>query len=409
LNVRTVATAHAVFILCAISVSARAHAAEWDLSLDVRGIDSNGRRSFLELGQGKLRFDEQHEGVRLGRFRASWTQPFHEVFAVHLDASAWDNDDKSFVDLTEAYLDYRPQLRAGFGSRVRLGAFFPPVSLENRASGWESPYTLTPSAISTWIGEEIRAIGLEGQINWGGSDDQHPFGLQLTGAVFGWNDPAGSQIAAHGFAFHDRQTTLFGRIGEPVAVTAPKKEPFHEIDGRPGFYVGGQARYADYLVLNLFHYDNRADPSAFAPSVRGFAWETRFDVAALSVATETGWSALAQYLTGDTYIAPRGMRREWEFHSYSALLAKTWGPHLLCVRYDGFEVELEPAGAPGNEQGHAWAVAYSLEHGQYWRFTLEWLRVRSDVASRPARVGEPALARETQIELGVRYALSGSF
>lgn len=405
---RTAHAAHVLWPLCAIAGGTAARAAEWDLSLDVRAIESTGRRSFLEGGQGKFRFDEEHEGVRLGRLRGSWTQPLHATLAAHLDASAWGNHDKSFVDLTEAYLEYRPRLRAELGARVRLGAFFPPASLENRASGWGTPYSLTPSAISSWIGEEIRAIGLEAQINWLGTERGQPFDLQLTGGVFGWNDPAGSQIAAHGFAFHDRQTTLFGRIGEPVAETAPKKEPFHEIDGHAGFYVGGQARYSDYVVVNLFHYDNRADPTAFAPSLRGLAWETRFDVAALSVATDTGWSALAQWLSGETYIAPRGMRREWEFHSYSALLAKTWGPHLLSVRYDGFEVELEPANAPGNEQGHAWALAYSLEQGQYWRFTLEWLRVRSDVASRPVRVGEPTLAHETKVELGVRYALSGA-
>ena len=49
------------------------------------------------------------------------------------------------VDLTEAYLEYRPYPRAGFRSRVRLGAFYPPMSLENRATGWETPYTITPS------------------------------------------------------------------------------------------------------------------------------------------------------------------------------------------------------------------------------------------------------------------------
>jgi hypothetical protein len=291
---------------------------------------------------------------------------------------------------------------------VRLGAFFPQVSLENRATGWESPYTITPSAISTWIAEEIRTIGLEGQINWLGTDTGHAFELQFTGAAFAWNDPAGAQIAAHGFAFHDRQTTLFGRIGEPVASTAARKEPFHEIDGRAGFYAGAQVRYLENVVFNVFQYDNQADPTAFAPSLQAFAWDTRFDAAALILVTDNGWSALAQGLSGDTSIAPRGLRRTWEFDSYSALLAKTLGPHLFATRYDHIEVELELAAAAGNESGHAWALSYSLERGENWRFTLEWMQVRSDVSARPVRLGEPSLATETQIQVSARYALSGT-
>ena len=44
---------------------------------------------------------------------------------------------------------------------VKAGAFFPTISLENDDLGWTSPYTLTPSAINSWIGEELRTIGSE--------------------------------------------------------------------------------------------------------------------------------------------------------------------------------------------------------------------------------------------------------
>ena len=44
---------------------------------------------------------------------------------------------------------------------VKTGAFFPTISLENDDLGWTSPYTLTPSAINSWIGEELRTIGSE--------------------------------------------------------------------------------------------------------------------------------------------------------------------------------------------------------------------------------------------------------
>ncbi len=398
-----------VAMLCTLVMSVSAHAADWDLSLDLRGVDSDGRTSFLENGQGKLRFDQDHEGLQLGRLRGAWTQPLGEVFAAHVDASVWDDNDKNPIDLTEAFLEYRPYPSHGLRSRVRLGAFYPPMSLENRAQGWETPYTLTPSAISSWIGEEIRTIGLEGQVDWLGTRTGHDFDLQLTAALFGWNDPAGTMIAAHGFAFSDRQTTLFGRVGAPAPADSPKKELFHEIDGRPGFYVGAQARYLDRAVLNVLHYDNRADPAAYSPSIRDFAWETKFNAAALRVETASGWTAMAQWLDGDTYIAPDGMWFEWGFNSRSALLAKQVGPHMLTARYDEFRVVFEQdEEGPGNEDGHAWTVAYSFDTGKSWRFMLEWLRVRSNVTARPVLLNEPALATETKVELGVRYMLSGT-
>ncbi len=397
-------------VVCALAAGPQARAGDWDLSFDVRALDSNGHRSFLDSGQGKLRFDDDHSGIRLGRARGAWTERLGEVFSAHLDATSWGDDDKNVVDLTEAYLEYRPYPSAGLRSRVRLGAFYAPMSLENRARGWETPYTLTPSAISTWLGEEFRTIGLEGQLEWLGTHLGHDFDFQLTTALFGWNDPAGTMLAQHGFTFGDRATTLFGRAGERTAAPEPKNELFHEIDGRAGFYVGGQVRYLDRAILNVLRYDNRADPTVYAPSLRNFAWQTKFDAAALRVETARDWTVLLQYLKGDTYIAPGGDWLEWGYASSSAMLVKSIGPHRLAVRYDDFEVTFEPnKDGPGNEDGHAWTVAYAFEPGDTWRFMLEWLRVKSDVGARPVLLGEPALATERKLELSVRYAISGVF
>jgi len=389
---------------------APACAADWELALDLRAVSSDGRESFLDNGQGKLRFDEDHQGIQLGRLRAAWNQPLGEVFSAHVEASTWDDDDKNPIDLTEAFLEYRPYPRGGLRTRVRLGAFYPPMSLESRALGWETPYTITPSAISSWIGEEIRTIGLEGQVDWLGTRLGHDFDLQLTAAVFGWNDPAGTMLGAHGFAFHDRQTTLFGRVGAPQPDPEfAKKELFHEIDGRPGYYVGAQARYLDRAVLNVLHYDNRADPTARLPSIRDLAWLTKFDAVALRIETGGGWTVLLQGLDGTTVIDP-GFWLDWKFDSQSALIARRMGAHMLAVRYDEFNVLFR--GDPlqsGSEDGNAWALAYSYDSGEHWRFALEWLRVDSDVPARVELLGEPAFASESKVEFSARYSLSGSF
>jgi hypothetical protein len=399
---------HAIGMLCAFACAGHAHGAEWELSLDLRAVDSDGQTSFLDNGQGKLRFDADHEGIQLGRLRAAWNQPLGEVFAAHVEASTWDDDDKNPIDLTEAYLEYRPYPHEGWRTRMRLGAFYPPMSLESRAIGWETPYTITPSVISSWIGEEIRTIGLEGQIEWLGTRRGKRFDLQFSGALFGWNDPAGTMLANHGFALHDRQTTLFGRVGAVQPnLEKPKKELFHEIDDRPGFYVGAQARYLDRAVLNVLHYDNRGDPTVEAPELRDMAWKTRFDALALRIETGNEWTLLLQAMSGDTAIDPfRPL--VWEFDSQSALLAKRWGKHMLAARYDAFEVEFDQDwNAAGSEDGHAWTLAWSYQRGEDWRFALEWLRVESDVFARVEELGQPAFATESKLEISARYSLHG--
>jgi hypothetical protein len=396
--------------LCAALLATQALAADWELSLDLRAVSSDGRQSFLDNGLGKLRFDEDHQGLQLGRLRAAWNQPLGETFSAHAEASTWDDDDKNPIDLTEAYLEYRPYPRAGWKTRLRLGAFYPPMSLENRAVGWESPYTITPSAISSWVGEELRTIGLEAQVDWLGTRLGHDFDLQLTGAVFGWNDPAGTMLAMHGFTFHDRQTTLFGRVGAPQTIPdLTKKEVFHEMDDRPGFYVGAQARYLDRAILNVLHYDNRADPTVESEALQDYAWKTRFDAAALRVETASDWTLMLQAMKGDTAINPY-MLLTWDFNTQSAMLAKRWSKHMLAVRYDEFEVTFENDPAiPGSEDGNAWAIAWSYDTGEHWRLALEYLRVESDLPARVVYLGETSFATESKLELSARYSIGGNF
>jgi hypothetical protein len=217
-------------------------------------------------------------------------------------------------------------------------------------------------------------------------------------------------IAAHGWALHDRQTTLFGRVGAPQPDPAQaKKELFAEIDDRPGYYVGTQARYLDRVSLNVLHYDNRGEPTAYDPELRDFAWLTKFDAAALRVETGNGWTVLVQALDGETYIAPGGYWLDWRYDSQSALIARRLGAHMLALRYDQFAVEfLGDSSIPGSEDGEAWTVTYSWDRGGPWRFALEWLLVKSDVPAR-GTLGENPLATEAKLEFSARYLFSGSF
>src|SRR5204863_8816924 len=64
------------------------------------------------------------------------------------------------VGIVEAYVEAK--LHPG-RDRVRIlaGAFFLPTSRENIDALWATPYTITPSALNSWLGEELRPIGVD--------------------------------------------------------------------------------------------------------------------------------------------------------------------------------------------------------------------------------------------------------
>jgi hypothetical protein len=391
-----------------LALSAAARADGWELDLDGRLVSSDANPSYTQGGISGVRFSQDQSGLRLGRLRLALTESIGELWSVHLDASAWGDSDRIPAGLTEAFLQFRPYPFAGYRLRVKAGAFYPPVSLENRAPGWESPYTLSYSAIDSWLAIEVRTVGVAAQLDWLGTRQGHDFDLGATAGAFGWNDGAGGFIAADGFTLTDRQTPLGGRVGGPGDPVLMNFEPFRELDGRAGLYGGLELRWLDRVVVRALRYDNRADPTAIDNATGAIAWETSFDSVGLRAESADGWTAIAQGLKGQTAIAPGGFYLSWPFKAEYALLAKRLGKHMLSVRYDRFEVDSSIAEGEGSETGHAWTAAYSFTPDAHWRFTLEWLQVTSNSYYRNDVFGLPALATERQLQLAVRYALGSA-
>jgi Phosphate-selective porin O and P len=393
-----------VLPLLLLALSGVSRATDWELSLDTRLVSSDAYPSYMEGGLGTVRFGSDDSGVRLGRARFAVTQAIGERWSAHLDASVFDDQGGSLLGLTEAYLLFRPYPFSGYRFRLKAGGFYPPVSLENRSSGWESPYTLSYSSINSWLAVEVRTVGLEGTLDWLGTRLGHSFDLGVTGGVFGWNDGAGVVIANNGFVFTDRQTPLFGRVGQPGVKPLNGAEPFMEMDHRAGAYAGVEARYLDRAVLRVLRYDNRADPTQIDTVSHAIAWDTRFTSAGLRLEAEHGWTAIVQWLDGVTIIKPRSESLEWPFRAEFALLSKRFGRSTLSARYDHFSVSSNVAEFYGTQDGHAWTAAYVFDANAHWRFTLECVRVVSSSTNRQEQGGPPS-ATETQWQLALRYAI----
>ncbi len=398
----------AAVLLVLAALSAAARATDWEASLDTRLVSSDADRSVMDGGLAPVRFDRDDPALQLGRARLAVTQGLGEVWSARLDASVYDDKGGALAGVSEAYLLFRPYPREGYRLRIKAGAFYAPVSLENRASGWDSPYTISYSAIDSWLAVEVRTIGLEANLDWLGTRLGHAFDLGVTAAAFGWNEGAGAVLAGTGFALTDRQTPLFGRVGQPGVPPLDAVQPFVQIDGRVGAYAGIEARYLDRVTLRLLRYDNRADPTVMDTLAGTIAWHTRFTSAGLRAEGASGWTGIVQWLQGETIIVPGGSTLEWPFNSVYGLVSRRIGRHTFSARYDHFNVDARGTDGDGEQSGHAWTAAYACDLSPHWRVALEWVQVRSDSYARQDLLGASAYSTQNQAQLSLRYSLGSA-
>jgi hypothetical protein len=387
-------------------LAAGAVRADVEASLELRLVASDGRDSFMDGGLGKLRFDDDSDGAQLGRARVAWRDGIGGNWHANVDVSAWSLDDHNAIDLTEAWLEWRPVPGSAWRSNVKVGAFYAPVSLEHRAPGWSNPYTISSSALNTWVGEELRTIGVAYELDRQGiaAGGRYDYGAQV--AVFGWNDPAGVIIALRGFALHDYQTPLFGRIGTFAYGGREQRVIFHEIDNRPGFHAGAWVRNDMGIELRALRYDNRGDPAVEAPSIDDWAWDTRFNSLGVRYDGPRGTAFIAQWLDGITRVTP-DPEYTWDFSAWFVLLAQDLGRHRLSARYDDFHTRQVTANSPGpwsREGGTAMTLGWTWTFNRHVELAAEWLRVDSSYNVR-AVLGEEPDAIEHSAQLALRLKL----
>lgn len=391
-------------ILCGMALWTADAAAQDRLSVagdvDVRWVNASGDLSFLNGGPGILRFDPEHEGIRLGRAFLAPKWRLTDILTLHAVIDAYGDHDRNAVDLSEFYLEVRPFPTSPVRWRARIGAFFMPVSLENRGTGWSDVYSITPSAVNTWLGEEFRTIGAELEARWLGASSGYLGDIALVAGAYGWNDPAGVLIAQNGFSLTDRPSTLFGDLGKPPI------DFYHEIDRKPGYYGGLIWRHHDRLEVRALSYDNRGDPGA-ATAAGVYAWRTRFSSVGARLEPSKHWTFIAQYLDGNTAVGPDSAANDqfyMAFHAFYALASFEWARERLTARYDDFHTH-QLSGiydAPSDETGHSWTFAWTHECGDHWQFIGEWISASSSFLPRIEQ-GTSAAQVETQFQLAIRY------
>ncbi len=368
--------------------------------LDARAIASSRTQSYFDRGIGITQFGADRAGRRrllldipTAAFLVNYRLSYDLSFESHWRASG---SSRTRLDAIEAFLRYAPVSTDIVKFQFRAGAFLPPAGLSETAFAWTSAYNLTPSALSSWLGEEIKILGVEGAAQWRLDADR----IDLRLGVYGGNDPAGVTIAGRGFSFSD---TLPGLFDPRAQMPSGYVNELRQLNNHYGGYAGLTYKRPDMFTLRGFAYDNFADPRAVRDGRA--AWRTRFFTFSAEVPLPFDLTVIAEVLTGTTRINPiPTFLLDVKFDTASILVAQDYGPHRLSLRAEEFRVsDRNRLGPIGNDQhGHAFTAAYITWLNKDLRLTLEQLVVQS-ADRRRLRLGFAEIQDELQIQGSLRY------
>lgn len=383
--------------------------------VSARGLVVEGQTSWLEGGFGRLTeggggaYDampafrgQLHLGLD---WRPSETWLLHAHGVVEGEPSSYGGRRGGLV---EAFLQFRPELTPSDALRFRAGLFFPPTSLESTEPLWQSPYTVTLSALNSWIGEEVRLAGLE--TAWIRRGEGSRF--ELAGTVFGLNDPSGALLAWRGWGLGDRLTTAAEVLPLPPLSTlvpgsafgdqrADGTRPVDELDARVGYALRARFSRGEGVRLQAAWTANLGDRRLHEQQ---YSWDTRFAQAGLQAKLGGQLTLLAEGALGDTGMgpaAPGGPHVDVRFRVGYALLSWNRGAFRVTARIDAFENEDRDGTAePNQESGWAFTGAFFWRPLEALRAGVEYLVVRADRPAAAFSGGDPLTdARRVLLEL----------
>lgn len=388
--------------------------------LAARGVAARGPESWLAGGAGRLALGDDDGGsetAAFGQLHVTLDYDFTgpdpaRTFGVFFHGVARAEPDLAegrAAGIVQAFVYGSLPVRRKDSLRFRLGHFFLPTSCENVEVAWSSPYTITFSALNSWIGEDVRPTGAlaEYSLAVGGINE-----LRFGASVFGGNDAAGTLLAWRGWAMGDRLTVYDELVPLPPLEILASGGPFAaQLDGgtRPfGDDLDsrlGRAGYVSFVRpqkarLQWSHYDTRGDRGLYAGQ---YSWMTEFDLVGFELHATPSWSFAGELLDGSTGMGPhRGPYVQLDMKTSYLLASFAPGPFRLTLRWETFEtVDRERAGTrDNNEDGRAWTLAFFWETGPALRLGLELVDLEADRPSAAASGLDPTPdARSATLEL----------
>jgi hypothetical protein len=384
----------------------------FELSGDLRLVAVDGEKSWVDGGFGRLRSGSDGDlrvRPQLGNASLVWKPQFTWSLGAIVVGSL-QGGERTQAGLSQAYLTFRPMRSSGVAVSARAGLMWPPVSLEHDGADWHVKDSITPSAINSWIGEEVRPLAAEATVS--AAVGRHK--LRGTVALMAANDTSGTLLTFRGWALHDRTTLAFNRQPLPpldaeiAAYQAPFTHPLLDVGPgfahRPGYYAKLSWQPPIPVRIELFRYDNRANPEDVDANLE-WGWHTRFNDVGLVADLGSGAELKAQAIAGRTEMGyPDGPRR-WvdnRFRSAFVLLTRPFGSIGVTARLDAFDTRNRGSDVGDEYDDTGWAAMFAAKR-DWAHFTglVELLHVSSKRANR-ADLGLAPRQGQTQLQADVR-------
>ena len=378
--------------------------------LDLRASYADGERSWLNGGLGKTRVSGDDPRFDVGEADLAWRPHFGFDWSAVVEAEIQPDHDHT-LRLGEAYLQYKPLIADGWHASARAGLFYPPISLENTGPFWTPSETITPSAVNSWIGEEVKVVAVEATLRHDVGDQS----VGVTAAAFGYNDTAGTLLAVRGWSLDDVRTNASGGFVLPPLnpVLAWQQEPpfttnpVEDADHRVGGYGRVDWSLMPNLALNAFYYDNRGDGET-ENAADFYAWKTHFlDVGArYDIGDRT--TLLSQILTGSTK-EDYGTGWVWVNTHFAAgylLVTRALGEDSVTGRADVFSTTNHAPAYYGLTQENGWALTadYRKHLTAHVSGLVELLHVESNRPGRQDVLGEDPEQKQTVLQAALRLS-----
>lgn len=346
--------------------------------VDARGVNASGPPSWMEHGFGRLEAGgDRNEFFADAHVGADWNPT--AWFTAHASGLARREPPRyggKRGGLVDAYVELHNE-----HWQLRAGQFFLGTSRENTGPLWSSPYTLSFSALNTWIGEEVRPVGVD--LQW-----KPNFYVTAGATAFRNNDTAGALLAWRGWTVGDRLSVynevlplppLFSLSGGFADQRADGTVPFEQdLDKRTGYAARLRAQLPERANVQLTHFDNRGDREEYRDE---YAWQTRFDVLSAQVGQTSPTTVAAEYLRGKTGMGAPPIFVDADISAWYVLVSHKMGHERFSARFDGFATEDRdhaPLAETNTEHGHSWLFAWLHDVSDHVRLGAEFVQVTGD-------------------------------
>lgn len=273
--------------------------------------------------------------------------------------------------------------------QFKLGLFFPPTSMENTDPLWRNPYTLTLSAINTWLAEEIRHTGLDLRYSF----DASKLSVFTEATLLSGNDSMGSLIAWRGWSFGRRISVWNETLPLPNLKSLLDTGPFgvqndqgtqpinRDLDNSLGVSARFALEWSTGLVTS--HYLRTNGDRGL--HMGEYAWETSLYQLGFTLTPNSWLTLLGEGMDGETGMGLlQSPHVQSSFQSWYLLSSVQKNRIRFSLRYDSFQTrDLDKQNIPINadfneENGKALTAAVLFQMSPAWRLGLEWLKLDND-------------------------------